>query len=93
VLALTATATAPTRECICRLLGVPPSGVLMDAPMRENLRLRVERVDGGGRGGEIAARIVNMVTRGEEGGRPWRRGALFRRFAGNGSRRRRGTAR
>lgn len=65
VLALTATATAPTRECICRLLRVPPRGVLVDAPMRDNLRLRVEHVNGGGRGGEIASRIVTMLTRGE----------------------------
>jgi ATP-dependent DNA helicase Q4 len=64
VLALTATATAPTRECICRLLAIPAAGVLMDAPMRSNLRLRVEHVNGGSKGGEIAARIVTLITRG-----------------------------
>ena len=64
VLALTATATAPTRECICRLLAVPAAGVLLDAPMRDNLRLRVEHINGGSRGGEIASRIVTLITRG-----------------------------
>lgn len=80
VLALTATATAPTRECICRLLGIAPGGVLLDAPMRGNLRLRVEHVNGGSRGGEIAARIVTLLTRGGLAGR--RAGTVAVRRAG-----------
>lgn len=79
VLALTATATAPARECICRLLAVPPAGVLLDAPMRTNLRLRVEHVNGGGRGGEIASRIVTLITRGEGHARGWWWGRVWGR--------------
>ncbi|KDD71935.1 hypothetical protein H632_c4142p0, partial [Helicosporidium sp. ATCC 50920] len=41
VLALTATATARTQDAICSSLGIPPEGVVRDAPLRANLRLCV----------------------------------------------------
>eukprot|EP00873_Tetraselmis_striata_P020100 jgi/Tetstr1/440364/TSEL_028699.t1 len=47
ILALTATATRQTEATVCDVLGIPPSQVIRDCPMRDNLRLGVMRASGG----------------------------------------------
>jgi hypothetical protein len=61
---------------VCGLLGIPAEGVLVVPPLRDNLVLHVEHVNGGGRGGEISSRVVGLLTQGEEGGFGKERGGI-----------------
>lgn len=66
VLALTATATPVTRSCVRQLLAIPPEQQLVESPLRNNLRLQVLHCNGASKGGGIAARVVQMLTTGED---------------------------
>ncbi|GAX75225.1 hypothetical protein CEUSTIGMA_g2669.t1 [Chlamydomonas eustigma] len=65
VLALTATATRPTEQCIAQVLGLPAESVVRDAPMRENLRLKVLHVNGASQSGQAVKSIVKLLKDGE----------------------------
>lgn len=67
VLALTATATPPTRACIRQLLAIPPEHQLVESPLRDNLRLRVVHCNGASKGGGVAASVVQLLTTGVSG--------------------------
>lgn len=66
VLALTATATPPTRACIRQLLGIPADNQVVESPLRDNLRLRVLHCNGASKGGGIAAGVVQLLTTGTQ---------------------------
>lgn len=44
ILGLTATATRITRNTVADSLGIPPEGVMVDAPMRSNLRCGADSI-------------------------------------------------
>lgn len=68
VLALTATATPPTRASIRGLLDIPIHHQVVESPLRDNLALRVVQcAAGASRSGTVAAHVVQLLKTG--GGR------------------------
>lgn len=65
VLALTATATLATQRSILDVLGLPPDGVVREAPLRDNLRLKVVHTNGGTDNGEFRLRLLALLTAGD----------------------------
>lgn len=64
ILALTATATPPTRTCVRQLLSIAPNNQVVESPLRDNLRLRVIHCNGATKGGGINAGVVQLLTTG-----------------------------
>ncbi|PNH02380.1 ATP-dependent DNA helicase recQ [Tetrabaena socialis] len=61
VLGLTATATAPTAKEVAEVLGLAPGRVLREAPLRDNLRLRVLHMPGCTESGTSRAALLQLL--------------------------------
>jgi len=65
VLALTATATRATERCIAEVLGIPSEAVIRDAPLRDNLRLKVLHHNGATGNGKALRSIAQLLKDGD----------------------------
>jgi len=65
VLALTATATRPTEQCIAQVLNLPEDGTVRDAPMRPNLRLKVLHSNGSSSSGRAINTVAALLKAGD----------------------------
>lgn len=64
VLGLTATATRNTQAAISQVLGLPPSSIIRELPLRENIRLQVIHMDNGTHSGRSRSWLLAALRSG-----------------------------